>query len=109
MRRAIVVYGDRRTGRAISEGMESADLKRAREEIDFWRMSAASYKELYAHKSAECRKANMEKSFAKIRRYQIRHAVFAPYYWMTDRIAILLYVICILINQGVEGQPKWQS
>lgn len=103
MRRAIVVYGDRRTGRAIAEGMESADLKRAREEIDFWRVSATAYRKLYAQKSAECHKANVEKALARIRQYEIRHAVFAPAYWMADIIAILAYVVCRITKCRMEG------
>lgn len=93
MRRAIVIYGDRKTGWAIADGMESADLKRARKEVDFWRMSSKSYKALYARKNAECRKNSMREINARRRRYERLHTILAPVYWLADRIAILCYII----------------
>lgn len=100
MQRTIVIYGDRRTGRAVADGMESADLKRARKEVDFWRMSSEAYKALYAHKNAECRKNSMREINARRRRYERLHAVLAPVYWLADRIAILCYII---VQVKLEG------
>lgn len=103
MQRTIVIYGDRRTGRAIADGMESADLKRARKEVDFWRMSSASYKALYARKSAECKRQNMRVIRARRQRYERMHAMFWPVYWLADRIAILCYIIDQVHKARTEG------
>lgn len=100
MQRTIVIYGDRRTGRAIADGMESADLKRARKEVDFWRMSSKTYKAPYARKNAECRKNSMREINARRRRYERLHAAFAPVYWLADRIAILCYIIVQIKMEG---------
>lgn len=99
MQRAIVIYGDKQTGAAIADGMASADLVRAREEADFWRMSAKAYRTMYAEKNAEIRRRNMRAFMQWRKRYERKQMIFKPIYWAWDRLAIACYLIQSIVKK----------